>query len=399
MEEIYDFSDIAPYSDEEFHDKLSLLVKEPGFEHAVRYVMPDVDFEEFVNNLLKIHDQTTFQTGIMQPFLEALCLKTTAGISYGGYEKVENGGAFTYVSNHRDIVLDASFLNLGFLRRGMPSSEIAIGNNLLIYDWITDLVKLNKSFIVKRNLRLTKALEAARQLSAYIHHAICDKHESVWIAQREGRAKDSNDFTQESVVKMLAIAGGGSFIENLKQLNIVPVSISYEYDPNDYLKAREFLLKKLDPGFKKSQRDDLFSMETGLLEFKGKVHFEICDPINAALSSIPADMDKVEVVKRACAIIDCEIHSNYHLYPVNYIAHDLLLKTKTYCEHYSEAEVENFCAYIERQLKKVDLPEISELDWNFMFEMMLTMYANPLRNKELAMHNTCPKADGELPVK
>ncbi len=399
MEETYDFSDIAPYGDAEFHEKLSELVKEPGFEHAVRYVMPDVDFEEFVGNLLKIHDQATFQTQIMQPFLEALCVKTTGGISYGGYEKVKDAGAFTYISNHRDIVLDASFLNLGFLRRGMPSSEIAIGNNLLIYEWITDLVKLNKSFIVKRNLRLTKALEAAKQLSAYIHHAICDKHESVWIAQREGRAKDSNDFTQESVVKMLAIEGGGSFLDNLKSLNIAPVSISYEYDPNDYLKAREFLLKKLDPGFKKSQRDDLFSMETGLLEYKGRVHFEICDPINPALEPLSDDMDKVEIVKRVCAIIDCEIHSNYHIYPVNYIAHDLLLKTDKYADHYRATEVEDFCAYVEKQLHKVDLPEVSELDWNFMFEMMLTMYANPLRNKELASDSTCPRAEGELPVK
>lgn len=399
MKQTYDFSDIAPYGDEEFHDKLSELVKEPGFEHAVRYVMPDVNFDEFMNNLLKIHDQSTFQTQIMQPFLEALCVKTTNGISYGGYEKVQGAGAFTYISNHRDIVLDASFLNLGFLRKGMTSSEIAIGNNLLIYEWITDLVKLNKSFIVKRNLRLTKALEAAKQLSAYIHHAICDKHESVWIAQREGRAKDSNDFTQESVVKMLAIEGGGSFLENLKSLNIAPVSISYEYDPNDYLKAREFLLKKLDPSFKKSQRDDLFSMETGLLEFKGRVHFEICDPINPAFEALSEDMDKVEIVKRACAIIDCEIHSNYHIYAVNYIAHDLLFKTNKYAEHYTAAEVEEFCAYVEKQLHKVDLPEVSELDWNFMFEMMLTMYANPLRNKELAWHNTCLRAEGELPVK
>lgn len=399
MENIYDFSDIAPYSDDEFHEKLKSLVREPGFEHAVRYVVPDVNFPEFVEGLLKIHDKATFQAQIMQPFLEALCIKTTAGITYGGYDKVSDGGAYTYMSNHRDIVLDASFLNLGFLRRGMPSSEIAIGNNLLIYDWITDLVRLNKSFIVKRNLRLTKALEAAKQLSAYIHHAIVEKHESVWIAQREGRAKDSSDMTQESVVKMLGLEGGGSLIDNIMSLNIVPVSINYEYDPNDYLKAREFLLKKHDPEFKKSQRDDLFSMETGLLEYKGRVHFEVCDPINKSLEVLRTVTDKVEVVKRVCAIIDCEIHSNYKLYPLNYIAYDLLTGGNEYSSNYTDEDVASFRKYIDKQLDKVDVENVSADDRDYMVKMMLSMYANPLRNKQASLSSTCPKAEGELPVK
>lgn len=171
---------------------------------------------------------------------------------------IEDNKAYTFITNHRDIVLDASFLNLGFIREGKPTSEVAIGDNLLIYDWITDLVKLNGSFIVKRNVGITSALEAARQLSGYIHHAVKDKKESIWIAQREGRAKDSDDRTQESVIKMLALGGNGSFINNLASLNITPVAISYEYDPNDYLKAREFLLRHRDPSFRKSQHDDLF---------------------------------------------------------------------------------------------------------------------------------------------
>ena len=387
MSQQCDFSDIAPFDDSEVSAKIASLVKEPGFEHAIRYAMPHADYHQFVEKLLTIKDKEEFQRKIMWPFLEMLCEQTTAGISDDGLDNISPEGAYTFVTNHRDIVLDASFLNLCFLRAGFRTSEVAIGDNLLIYDWITDLVKLNKSFIVHRGLRLIKAYEASRHLSAYIHYAVDEKHQSIWIAQREGRAKDSNDLTQEAVIKMLAIAGGGSVIDNIRQLNIVPVAISYEYDPNDYLKAREFLLRRIDPGFKKSQRDDLFSMETGLLQYKGRVHFSIGRCINDCLDTIAPDTDKIEVARRICHFIDCEIHRGYRIYPINYIAYDLLAGgndgTHPFAEHYTEEEQAAFESYIEQQLDKVTIPDtgISELDRRFMREMMLTMYANPLKNK------------------
>lgn len=222
----------------------------------------------------------------MFPFLEMLAKTTTSGISLGGIKHLNQAMNYTFITNHRDIVLDASFLNLAFLRRDLPTSEVAIGDNLLIFPWISDLVRLNKSFIVKRNTGLREGLLAAKKLSAYIHHCLLEKKESVWIAQREGRAKDSSDHTQESLVKMLALAGQGTFMERLKEINLMPVAISYEYDPNDYLKAREFLMRRRNPDFRKSQRDDLFSMETGLLQFKGKVHFQLTPRINSKLDQI-----------------------------------------------------------------------------------------------------------------
>lgn len=376
-----EFEDICPYDDSEFKEKMAHLVNEPGFEHAVRYVMPDVNYSEFADRLRGISTKAEFQHKIMWKFLEMLAEKTTAGITYSGIENVKDRGAFTYISNHRDIVLDASFLNLGLLRAGMPTTEVAIGNNLLIFDWIRDLVLLNNSFIVKRNLRVVQALEAAKQLSGYIHYAINTKHQSVWIAQREGRAKDSNDKTQESLIKMMTLAGEGSIPQRLEEINLVPVSISYEYDPNDYLKAREFLLRRNDPDFKKTQRDDLFSMETGLLQFKGRVHFAIGKCINPMLDRLPADADRSEVLKSACNVIDMSIHRGYKIYPVNYIAHDLLLSSTEFSAYYTEAEVEEFNNYIGRQLAKVDVPELSDDDIGYMRHMMLTMYANPLRNK------------------
>lgn len=383
-----DFSDIAPFDDSQFSKKMSQLVKEPGFEHAVRYVMPDVDYPQFINELKQIPDKETLQRKIMWPFLELLARKTTSGISIDGLDNILPDKAYTFITNHRDIVLDASFLNLCLLRVDRPTSQIAIGDNLLIYDWITDLVKLNKSFVVKRNLRLTKALEAAKELSAYIHHTIRDTKESVWIAQREGRAKDSNDMTQESLVKMLALSGDGNVAANIREINLVPVSISYEYDPNDYLKARELLLKKIDPEFKKSQHDDLLSMETGMLQPKGRIHFQVDECINPKLEPLLDDNDRTEVVKKICSMIDCSIHSGYKIYPINFIAFDLLDGKGVYKDKYTSEQETDFKDYIETQLEKVNLPDMSSLDRKFMKDIMLKMYANPLKNKNNAKE-TC----------
>ena len=181
------------------------MVKEPGFEHAIRYVMHDVDFDAFCQGLMAIKSKNEFQIKIMQPFLAMLEAKTTNGISWGGLENLNKDTNYTFITNHRDIVLDASFMNVALLRGGFDSTEVAIGNNLLILDWIETLVRLNKCFIVKRDTTTKGRLAAAIQLSRYIHFAINQKHDSIWIAQRQGRAKDSNDRTQDSVIKMLTI--------------------------------------------------------------------------------------------------------------------------------------------------------------------------------------------------
>lgn len=380
-----EFKEITPYDDSAFQTAMARLVKEPGFENAIRYVMPDADFKQLAENLQKIESKNEFQQKIMLGILKLLESKTTSGVTDSGFENLDPSRNVLFITNHRDIVLDASFLGLAMIRRGLPAQEVALGDNLLIYDWIEDLVRLNKGIIVKRNLRLTKALEAAKQLSGYIHYCITQKHESVWIAQREGRAKDSNDVTQESVIKMLGLGGEkASLVERLMELNITPTAISYEYDPNDYLKAREFLARRRDPEFKKSQRDDLFSMETGILQFKGSVHFAIGHCINPRLAEMLGMTDKVEIVRRVCALIDNEIHSGYHIYPVNYIAYDELNGTGKFSSEYTTEDVTRFDEYINRQLDKVDLPDITEEERGFMRQQILVMYSNPLHNKLMA---------------
>lgn len=381
MFEQYNLQEIAPFDDAQFREKMTRLVEEPGFEHAVRWVLPDVDYPEFVRELLQVPDKNTLQLKVMGPFLELLAKKTTAGITYDGLENVKAGTSYTFITNHRDIVLDASFLNLCFLRNNMPTSEIAIGNNLLIYEWIADLVKLNKSFIVKRDLKMTQALKAAQQLSAYIHYAVMEKGESVWIAQREGRAKDSNDVTQESLMKMLALEGGGSTRQNLETIHLMPVSISYEYDPNDFLKAKEFLLKSKDPDYHKSQRDDLLSMETGLLQYKGRIHFSMAPSLSPEIAKISPDAKRLEVIQQACAMVDRQIHLRYRIYPINYVAADLLNDNSAYSSHYTPVEAAAFKDYIEKQIDKVDIPDMTFGDRQYLRKMMFTMYSNPLYNK------------------
>lgn len=381
MTQDIDFSDIAPLDDKVFHSTMEKLVQEPGFLHAIKYAMPEEHIPALIEELRKIDNKYDFQRQIMFPFLEMLAKTTTSGITLGGVKHVNPAQNYTFMSNHRDIVLDASFLNLAFLRRNLPTSEVAIGDNLLIFDWISDLVRLNKSFIVRRNTGLREGLMAARKLSAYIHYCLLEKHESIWIAQREGRAKDSSDHTQESLIKMLAIGGEGSFMEKLKEINIMPVAISYEYDPNDYLKAREFLLRRRDPEFKKSQHDDLFSMETGLLQFKGKVHFQLTPRINSKLDQIGNFKDNNTAAKYVVKIIDQAIHRSYMIFTINYVAFDLLNNTTRFEQYYTPERRLEVIDYFNKQLDKVDLPDITSEEREYMMTMMLTMYANPLRNK------------------
>lgn len=394
IEEKRPFEDIAPYPDSIFPEKMRHLVKEPGFEHAVKWVLPGIDYHEFSEQLLQVKDKDTFQKKIMGPFLEMLAAKTTSGVSISGLDRVDPQKAYTFITNHRDIVLDTSFLNLCFLRADYPTTQVAIGNNLLIYEWINDLVRLNKSFIVKRDLPRVKALEAAKELSEYIHYTVGTENQSVWIAERQGRSKDSSDMAQDSLVKMLALGGGKSFKENLVEINLLPVSISYEYDPNDYLKAREFLLRRNDPEFKKTQRDDLFAMETGLLRPKGRVHFTVGCPLNDMIESIDRDVDKSVLAREVCSFIDCQIHSGYEIFPINYIAYDKLINSNEFADEYTVAEADEFEGYIRSQLQKVDVPELTEDDRDYMYQMMLTMYANPLRNKLIARdkcHDSCSR--------
>ena len=254
---------------------------------------------------------------------------------------------------------------------GYPTTvEIGIGDNLLIYPWIKRLVRMNKAFTVRRGLSLRETLAASQLMSRYIHFAVTQKKENIWIAQREGRAKDSNDRTQDAVLKMLAMGG------DLKELNIVPLTISYEYDPCDYLKAQEFQQKRDNPAFKKSRQDDLDNMKTGIFGYKGRVVYRTAAPVNTWIDEL-ADLPKTEYFKAVAERMDREIHRGYELFPCNYIALDELQGNQANSAHYSTADKQCFEAYLATQLAKIQLPDKDE---SFLRERILTMYANPLIN-------------------
>lgn len=375
------FDNIAPFSDSIVMATIQDLLVDPGFQHAVKYIMPDISWEDFSNLMSQYKTKKEFQNDIIYTTIWMLAHKSTTELKGENWENIDRSVEHLFLSNHRDIVLDAGFLNILRASQGMDTTEIAIGDNLLIHPWIEKLVRVNKSFIVKRGLSVREQLLSSKHMSEYIHYAITEKKESVWMAHREGRAKDSNDRTQDSLLKMLTLsAGKDEFIKSLKSLNIIPVSISYEYDPCDYLKAKEFQLKRDNPEYKKSQRDDLLNMEIGILAQKGTVVFKFAKCINDELDQIEAIDKRLQVVE-AAKLIDKAIHSNYVFFPGNYIAYDLVYKNRQFEDKYTKEDIEKFKSYLDAQIKKIDLDYI---DYDFAFEKMLEMYSNTLKNYLIA---------------
>lgn len=372
-----EFDEIRPYYDEELPQIYEELLADEAFRHVVSAVMPGVPFEAIARQMRACKTKVEFQKTFCYPLLAKIIKEATHGVTLDRSALADKGAAYTYVSNHRDIVLDSGLLSVKLADEGQDTVEIAIGDNLLIYPWIKKLVRVNKSFIVQRALTMRQMLESSARMARYMHHTIGDKHQSIWIAQREGRAKDSNDRTQESVLKMMAMGGEGDLVERLMQMHIVPLAISYEYDPCDFLKAKEFQLKRDIPGFKKSQADDLENMQTGIFGFKGRVCFRTAPCIDEALAAMDRKMPKQELFTQVAALIDRGIHSNYVLYPNNYVAADLLEEGSRFATHYTPEDKARFEAYLARQLERIQL---AEKDEQFLRERLLTMYANPVKN-------------------
>lgn len=377
-----EYADICPIADKDFHNEISILIENPSLRKIGTMLMPEFPFSKLKKTLLSLNSKHEFQSVVMCKIIDGLLEKTHTALSSSGLEAIDKETPYTYVTNHRDIVLDSAHLCYLLIGDDREACEIAIGNNLLVYDWIERLVRLNRSFIVKRNLGRIQTLTAAIQLSGYMHFTLTQKKKSIWIAQREGRCKDSNDRTQESLIKMLTYGNRDkSIVESLKELNIAPIAISYEYDPNDYLKAKEFLMKSKNPNWKKSQDDDLLSMQVGIMGHKGEVHYAFTPCINDELDKIPADLDKMLTVHRICNIIDHAIHENYKIFKTNYIAHDILFENNDFADKYTAEEKEAFTKYLSSQMDKVTDIKLSEFDRFYMFNKMLQMYSNPLTNK------------------
>ena len=384
MESEYNYEAIRPYRDEEVQGVFEQITAEPELKPVLRYLFPDQSEEEVIRYLLSIRTVYEFQSKIIAPFFLRLAEKTADGLEIEGLEKIKPDEKYLFISNHRDIILDAALLNTLMVTNGLETSENAIGDNLCVRPWITAAMKLNKNFIVKRSGTKREIFEASKMLSAYIRRNIVEKRNSVWIAQREGRAKDANDRTQESLLKMLTMSAGESLKKSFIELNFLPVSISYEYDACDFLKAKEFQQKRDTPDYKKSKEDDLMNMQTGLTGYKGRIHFRITEKINDELDKkLNEADDRTSAVDKVKEVIDRKIHENYRLFPVNYVALDNLNGQSLFLEKkYSKEDQKKFEQYIENQIGKIDLPA---KDIPFLREKLMEMYANPLINHLQAM--------------
>ena len=388
-----EFDEIRPYEPGEMKQAFDDLINDRQFSLLLKGFAPWLP-RVIRNGLLKmafvgVKTPLDFQQRFMKPVVRYIIRKHTDGCSFDDKALRTSpllsplspltshlDGRYTFLSNHRDIVLDSAFLDVMLVDHGYPTTvEIGIGDNLLIYPWIKRLVRMNKAFTVRRGLTAHEMMRSSQLMSSYIHYAVTQKRENIWIAQREGRAKDSSDHTQDSVLKMLAMGGEGSFADKLRDLNIVPLTISYEYDPCDYLKAQEFQQKRDNPSFKKSKQDDLDNMKTGIFGYKGRVHYQCALPINVWIDEL-ASLPKNEFFAQLSQRIDNELHRNYRLYPCNYIALDLL-EHSDFSSHYTAKDEERFERYLQGQLAKINIPNKDEA---FLRERLLTMYANPLKN-------------------
>ena len=390
MEEKREFDEIRPYEAAEMRQAFEELLADRQFSTIIKGFVPWLP-KSLRNALLKtafigVKTPLDFQLRFMKPIVKYIMRKHTDGVTFDDQALLETGSAYeqryTFVSNHRDIVLDSAFLDLLLVKAHYPTTvEIGIGDNLLIYPWIKRLVRMNKAFTVRRGLTAHEMIRSSQLMSRYIHYAVTEKRENIWIAQREGRAKDSSDHTQDAVLKMLAMGAkvdaNSPLTAHLSPLNIVPLTISYEFDPCDYLKAQEFQQKRDNPSFKKSRQDDLDNMKTGIFGYKGRVHYHCGTPINQWLDELK-DLPRNEFFATLSQRMDNEIHRGYRLYPCNYIALDLLTNTKNFSNHYTDADMQRFEQYLAGQMAKITLPNKDEA---YLRERLLTMYANPVRNQ------------------
>lgn len=386
--DLHYFDDIRPFADNEIGDVVNELLSDPEMQSILSLTMGHLSHEELQEKASQIRSVKDFKTKLVLGVLYATLQQSSFSVTSSGKSNIrpllESGQKCLFISNHRDIVLDSALLNMVLYENGLGLPRIAIGDNLLIRPWIRTMVKACDAFIVKRSPSVREMLQESLKLSQYIRRTLLLQEESVWIAQREGRAKDSNDRTQTALLKMLAMSSKHELPESLLQLNIVPLSITYEYDPCDYLKAEEIMRKRLDPSHKKSQADDLLNMKSGIIGEKGRIHFSFGTPLTKEELNLTTGMKKQEILEAIATSIDRQIHQGYRMYPSNYISYDLLHGTQQYAHLYSEKEAAKFNLYLQNQIEKIKMPQKDTLSLK---HLLLEIYANPLINQQKAIEN------------
>lgn len=371
----FNFELLRPYYDNESDGVMKRIAQYDSYHKAMAYLWPEMSKEEVIEKALNTKSPYQFQTGYMSEAIWKIVNSTSAGLTWSGLEHLDSNKAYLYIANHRDILLDSAILQIILDREEFETSEITFGSNLMDQGFITDFGRMNRMFTVKREGNVKELYDISRQLSAYIRHVIMDKNTSVWIAQRNGRTKDGNDITQTGLLKMLNLSGDTDFKKSFSELNIVPLTISFEYEPCDHLKVQELYLSSLHTKYVKAPGEDLNSILTGIKQPKGKIHVAFGKPIKEELSEIDKAPNENEKIKQLAAYIDKQIYQSYKLNAVNYIAYDIINQTNVFDSKYTEQEKNDFVSYVNNQTKGL------KGETEILKNLFITLYANPVVNK------------------
>ncbi len=373
------FDSIRPFYDAEINEGIRSSVNHPMMKALMNFTFPTLDDEVWKEQLLKTHSIRDFQCNFIYQSIQKVLEKSSDGLSTSGFEKLQKNTSYLFISNHRDIILDTSLLNAALFEHGLVMTASAIGDNLVKKAFLLTLAKINRNFLVLRGLSPRELLQSSKLMSEYIGQLLLRENRSVWIAQREGRTKDGNDTTHPGVLKMLAMASDEpNLTDYFKKIKVVPVSISYEYDPTDALKMPQLKAEANNEIYIKEKNEDFMTLLSGIMGQKKRIHIHVGDVLDAELDAIQAEFDNSnKQIQAMSQAIDDSIHTSYKLWPTNYIAYDLLHGTTTYASEYTDIER----AVFERRLEK-------RIDAQSEFEVqgILAMYANPVVNKRKYEH-------------
>jgi|WetSurSiteA1Bulk_404760.scaffolds.fasta_scaffold00904_2 hypothetical protein len=373
-----DFEDIRPYHDHEINPALQRIVKVPEFLKILEFLFPDKDKNLIIEDLLHTFSALDFQKRFMHPLVNSIVKKTSNGLSTSGFDMLKTGIPYLFVGNHRDIVLDSAILQVVLLDHGHDTSEITFGSNLMTNQFIIDLGRVNRMFKVYRGGNIKELFRNSQILSAYIRYTITQKRVSAWIAQRNGRTKDGNDKTESGLLKMFNISSTCEFRESFTELNIVPLAVSYEYEPCCAFKIKETVSAMKGIPYQKEPREDLISIITGITQHKGHIHLAACTPVNQLLPETEGIQNLNDKINKLAALIDSTIYSHYKLWPTHYIAFDLLNNSRKFAKLYTPEKQEEFLQYMKTELSMfADDTALAE-------QQLLKIYATPVINASLA---------------
>lgn len=368
-----DFEDIRPYTDAEFKEAYYRLMEDPRFQDALRLCLQNYGVEDFRKDMERYQTIEEVQVEFDKRFLDVFLSQSTKGIFLSGIENLEEEKTYMFIGNHRDITLDPALLQYYFFIEKKKTSRIAMGDNLFTTPLLGEIAKLNKMIKVKRGGTMREKLVNFQKLAAYIQYSLFEDKESVWIAQRDGRTKDGNDFTKQGLLKMITMGNDKHLLETIRKMNITPLTVSYEYESCDKMKARELALSENGP-YVKEPGEDFNSIKQGIFGQKGRVALTIGHPLADELDQVPENLNNNDKLYFICKLIDKQIYKNYVLYPNNYIAHDLIYQNQEYANYYTPEEKSKFEAYLQMQSQTSDVPEEK------MRANLLKIYATPVDN-------------------